>query len=66
MVILQVTLTTLLKVYARGHLFEKSQKLLSELETLGYAEDEVVISEVISSITDYLEIYYFFLYCFTA
>lgn len=38
---LQVILTTLLKVYARGSLFEKSRDLLAELEALGYAEDEV-------------------------
>lgn len=38
---LQVILTTLLKVYARGGLFEKSKELLAELEFLGYAEDEV-------------------------
>ena len=37
----QVILTTLLKVYVRGGLFEKSRELLTELEALGYAEDEV-------------------------
>lgn len=40
----QVILTTLLKVYVRGGLFEKSQELLAELETLGYAEDEVMVT----------------------
>lgn len=39
--VLQVVLTTLLKVYVRGGLFEKSRELLSELEALGYAEEEV-------------------------
>ena len=38
---MQVSLTTLLKVYVRGGLFDKSKKLLAELEALGYAEDEV-------------------------
>jgi pentatricopeptide repeat protein len=37
----QVILTTLLKVYVRGGLFEKSRDLLSELETMGYADEEV-------------------------
>lgn len=37
----QVILTTLLKVYVRGGLFEKSRELLGELEALGYAEEEV-------------------------
>ncbi|KAI7990752.1 Pentatricopeptide repeat-containing protein [Camellia lanceoleosa] len=36
-----VMLTTLLKVYVRGGLFEKSRELLTELEALGYAEDEM-------------------------
>ncbi|XP_034197905.1 pentatricopeptide repeat-containing protein At1g10910, chloroplastic isoform X3 [Prunus dulcis] len=36
-----VILTTLLKVYVRGGLFEKSRELLAELEALGYAEDEM-------------------------
>jgi len=40
---LQVILTTLLKVYSKGGLFEKSRELLAELEALGYAEDEVHI-----------------------
>jgi len=40
---LQVILTTLLKVYAKGGLFEKSWELLAELEASGYAEDEVHI-----------------------
>lgn len=35
-------LTTLLKAYVRGGLFEKSKELLAELEALGYAEDEVL------------------------
>lgn len=39
---MQVILTTLLKVYVRGELFEKSRELLVELESLGYAEDEVI------------------------
>lgn len=42
-VILQVFLTTLLKVYVRGTLFEKSRSLLLKLESLGFAEDEVPI-----------------------
>ncbi|CAL5358425.1 unnamed protein product [Camellia sinensis] len=37
----RVMLTTLLKVYVRGGLFEKSRELLTELEALGYAEDEM-------------------------
>lgn len=40
---LQVILTTLLKVYVRGGLFEKSRDLLSELEAMGYADDEVLL-----------------------
>jgi len=32
----------LLKVYVRGGLFEKSRELLAKLESLGYAEDEVI------------------------
>lgn len=39
--VLQVIYTTLLKVYVKGGLFEKSKELLKELEALGYAEDEV-------------------------
>lgn len=39
--IVQVVLTTLLKVYVRGGLFEKSAELLAELEWAGYADDEV-------------------------
>ena len=38
---LQVILTTLLKVYVRGGLFEKSRELLAELGTLGYADEEL-------------------------
>lgn len=38
---LQVMLTTQLKVYVRGRLFEKSRDLLVELDTLGFAKDEV-------------------------
>ena len=38
---LQVISTTLLKVYVKGGLFEKSRELLAELKSLGYAEDEV-------------------------
>ena len=34
-------LTTQLKVYVRGRLFEKSRDLLVELDTLGFAKDEV-------------------------
>ncbi|XP_058007045.1 pentatricopeptide repeat-containing protein At1g10910, chloroplastic [Hevea brasiliensis] len=37
----KVIRTTLLKVYVRGGLFEKSRELLLELEALGYAEDEM-------------------------
>lgn len=37
----QVILTTLLKVYVRGGLFDKSRELLAELELLGHAKDEV-------------------------
>ena len=40
---LQVILTTLLKVYVRGGLFEKSRELINKLDKLGYAEDEVYI-----------------------
>lgn len=35
-------MTTLLKVYVRSDLFEKSRVLLNELENLGYAADEVL------------------------
>lgn len=42
-------MTTFLKVYARGHLFEKSEELLSELEALGYAEDEVGITYIVAN-----------------
>lgn len=35
-------MTTLLKVYIKGGLFERSRELLSELESAGYAENEVV------------------------
>lgn len=34
-------MTTLLKVYIKGGLFERSRELLSELESAGYAENEV-------------------------
>jgi pentatricopeptide repeat protein len=44
--LLKVILTTLLKVYARRGLFEKAKELLAELETLGYAQDEVHISHI--------------------
>lgn len=44
---LQVVLTTLLKVYVRGGLFEKSRELLNELEALGYAEEEVIVTFLI-------------------
>ena len=37
-------MTTLLKVYVNGGLFDKSRSLLSELEALGYADDEVNIT----------------------
>lgn len=40
---LQIILTTLLKVYVRGGLFEKSRELLVELESSDYAEDEVIV-----------------------
>ena len=39
--LLQVILTTLLKAYVRGGLFGKSREILTELEALGYAKDEV-------------------------
>ncbi|PWA47801.1 pentatricopeptide repeat (PPR) superfamily protein [Artemisia annua] len=39
--VLQVLMTTLLKVYVRGRLFEKARELLTELEVLGYAEEEM-------------------------
>lgn len=35
-------MTTLLKVYIKGGLFERSRELLAELESAGYAENEVV------------------------
>lgn len=38
---MQVILTTLLKVYVKGGLFDKSRELLAELESLGHANDEV-------------------------
>ncbi|XP_076926285.1 pentatricopeptide repeat-containing protein At1g10910, chloroplastic-like isoform X1 [Bidens hawaiensis] len=38
---LQVVLTTMLKVYVRGGLFDKAHVLLNELEALGYAEEEM-------------------------
>lgn len=34
-------LTTLLKVYSRGGIFEKAKELLTELEASGFAQDEV-------------------------
>jgi pentatricopeptide repeat protein len=34
-------LTTLLKVYSKGGLFEKAKGLLTELEASGFAQDEV-------------------------
>jgi pentatricopeptide repeat protein len=34
-------LTTLLKVYSKGGIFEKAKDLLAELEALGFAQDEV-------------------------
>ncbi|MED6185461.1 hypothetical protein PIB30_118315 [Stylosanthes scabra] len=37
----KVILTTLLKVYVKGGLFEKSRESLAELKSLGYAEDEM-------------------------
>lgn len=40
--ILQVILTTLLKVYVKGGLFEKSRVLLNELDAAGFAADEVL------------------------
>lgn len=36
--------TTLLKVYVRGGLFEKSRELLVKLESLGYAQEEVPLN----------------------
>lgn len=38
---MQVILTTLLKVYSKGGLFEKAKELLIELEASGFAQDEV-------------------------
>jgi pentatricopeptide repeat protein len=38
---LQVILTTLLKVYSKGGLFDKAKELLTELEASGFAQDEV-------------------------
>lgn len=38
---LQVIYVTLLKVYVKGGLFDKSKDLLKELEALGLADDEV-------------------------
>lgn len=38
---LQVVLTTLLKVYVKGGMFEKSRELLDEMQALGYTDDEV-------------------------
>lgn len=38
---MQVILTTLLKVYSKGGLFEKAKELLTELEASGFAQDEV-------------------------
>ena len=38
---LQVILTTLLKVYSKGGIFEKAKELLTELEASGFAQDEV-------------------------
>jgi|APAra0007618257_1042622.scaffolds.fasta_scaffold00266_24 hypothetical protein len=35
-------MTTLLKVYIKGGLFDRSRELLSELESAGYAENEVI------------------------
>jgi pentatricopeptide repeat protein len=37
----QVILTTLLKVYSKGGLFDKAKELLIELEASGFAQDEV-------------------------
>jgi pentatricopeptide repeat protein len=34
-------LTTLLKVYSKGGLFDKAKDLLIELEASGFAQDEV-------------------------
>ncbi|KAL6494516.1 hypothetical protein OROGR_031316 [Orobanche gracilis] len=39
--IYRVILTTLLKVYVKCGLFDKSRKLLDELQFLGYADDEM-------------------------
>uniref|UniRef100_A0A0D9YAJ7 Pentacotripeptide-repeat region of PRORP domain-containing protein n=1 Tax=Oryza glumipatula TaxID=40148 RepID=A0A0D9YAJ7_9ORYZ len=36
-----VILTTLLKVYSKGGLFEKARELLTELEASGFAQDEM-------------------------
>lgn len=45
--VLQVVMTTLLKVYVRGRLFEKARELLTDLEVLGYAEEEVILTDLI-------------------
>lgn len=37
-------MTTLLKVYIKGGLFDRSRELLSELESVGYAENEVKLA----------------------
>lgn len=48
--------TTLLKVYVRGGLFEKSRELLVKLESLGYAQEEVPLNFCL-----FLRIIFFFL-----
>jgi len=59
---LQVILTTLLKVYVRGGLFEKSRDLLVELDTLGFAKDEVNEAQTDIFMSDQSRIFY--LLCF--
>lgn len=42
---MQVILTSLLKVYVKGGLFDKSRELLDDLDALGYAQNEVHIMQ---------------------
>lgn len=43
---LQVILTSLLKVYVKGGLFDKARELLNDLEALGHAQNEVHIVQL--------------------
>lgn len=47
-------LTTLLKVYVRGGLFEKSRELLVKLEAMGFAQEEVPLNFCL-----FMRIFYF-------